>query len=203
MTKKILEPGQGYTFSQYFQLSVAIEDILAEFDYSYATEKLELPKSENLPDSFEILQRTVERNAKLTALITEDARKQAIISPILFDLCDSYKTRLNIEYPIKFNEQLKGSLDYYIDNGQKLLVVEAKNADLTRGFTQLAVELIALDKLEDSDSKLIYGAVTIGNIWKFGFVDRKKKMIYEDAKLYLVPDELENLFKILLGILIN
>jgi hypothetical protein len=27
----------------------------------------------------------------------------------------------------------------------KLLVVEAKNADLARGFTQLAVELIAID----------------------------------------------------------
>ena len=41
--------------------------------------------------------------------------------------------------------QLKGSLDYYLYSVGKLLVIEAKNADLAKGFTQLAVELIALD----------------------------------------------------------
>lgn len=45
------------------------------------------------------------------------------------------------------NEQLKSTLDYYLQSqDQELLVIEAKNADMQRGFTQLAVELIAVDQ---------------------------------------------------------
>ena len=40
------------------------------------------------------------------------------------------------------------------------MVVEAKRDDLTRGFTQLAVELIALAMLEDA-LEVLYGAVTM------------------------------------------
>jgi hypothetical protein len=36
-------------------------------------------------------------------------------------------------------------------------VVEAKNADLAKGFTQLAVELIAIDQWLDSPAPDIYG----------------------------------------------
>jgi hypothetical protein len=37
------------------------------------------------------------------------------------------------------NNWLKGNLDYFLKHNPGLLVVEAKNDDLTRGFTQLAV----------------------------------------------------------------
>ncbi|MFM7558688.1 hypothetical protein [Cylindrospermopsis raciborskii] len=37
-------------------------------------------------------------------------------------------------------------MDYLIQNSQVFLVVEAKNEDLEKGFLQLAMELIALDK---------------------------------------------------------
>ncbi|MEH2011868.1 hypothetical protein [Nostoc sp.] len=45
------------------------------------------------------------------------------------------QTQLNIEYPINVSEQLKGSFDYYISSSNSLLVVEAKQSDLSRGFT--------------------------------------------------------------------
>ncbi|MDB9535014.1 hypothetical protein PN451_03980 [Dolichospermum planctonicum CS-1226] len=41
------------------------------------------------------------------------------------------------------NNWLKGNLDYLLRSRESLLVIEAKNNDLARGFTQLAVELIA------------------------------------------------------------
>lgn len=47
-------------------------------------------------------------------------------------------------------------------------MVEAKQADMTRGFTQLAVELIALDRWVESNDLILYGAVTTGDIWQFG-----------------------------------
>jgi|GEM_PF-3587930 len=41
-------------------------------------------------------------------------------------------------------------------------------ADLSRGFSQLAAELVALDQWIDSSQAEIIGAVTTGNIWQFG-----------------------------------
>lgn len=59
--------------------------------------------------------------------------------------------QLRIEYPLSVNNWLKGNLDYLLRSTHSLLVVEAKNDDLTRGFTQMAVELIALSKVEEQD----------------------------------------------------
>lgn len=66
------------------------------------------------------------------------------IAPILFDVVYHTHSRLSIEYPLNVTNQLKGTLDYYLHAGGNFLVVEAKRADLDRGFNQLAVELIAL-----------------------------------------------------------
>ncbi len=55
---------------------------------------------------------------------------------------------LRIEYPVKVNNLLQGNLDYLICSIHSLIVVEAKRDDLTRGFTQLAVEAIALSMVQ-------------------------------------------------------
>ncbi|NJM85028.1 MAG: hypothetical protein HC873_14160 [Leptolyngbyaceae cyanobacterium SL_1_1] len=39
-----------------------------------------------------------------------------------------------------------------------------KNADLARGFTQLAIELIALEQWTDSATPRLYGAVSTSDI---------------------------------------
>ncbi|MEI6441839.1 MAG: hypothetical protein WCO29_01595 [Nostocales cyanobacterium ELA583] len=53
---------------------------------------------------------------------------------------------MKIEYAVNVNNWLKGNLDYLLRSQQSLLVIEAKNDDLSRGFTQFAVELIALQR---------------------------------------------------------
>jgi hypothetical protein len=198
---RIIQPGQSYTFSKYFELPFSPEDILAELGCSYEREQLQLPKIEPVLNRTEELQRIIERNIRRVKLLSEDARKQVIIAPILLEVCEITQTQLNIEYPINVSEQLKGSLDYYIDKGQGLLVIEAKQADLSRGFIQLAVELIALDQWINSDTPILYGAVTTGEDWRFATYKRQEKQITEDFKLYRVPEELTELMKILVGIL--
>jgi len=81
------------------------------------------------------------------------------------------------------------------------LVIEAKQSDIRRGFTQLAVELIALDQALDRESCILYGAVTNGDDWKFGILHREEKRVTEDIKLYRVPEGLEELLRVLVGIL--
>lgn len=82
-----------------------------------------------------------------------------------------------------------------------VLVVEAKQADLTRGFTQLAAELIALDRWVESEDPILYGAVTTGDIWQFGSFHRQQRVVTQDLMLYRVPTDLEMLMQILVGIL--
>ncbi|NEU73459.1 hypothetical protein PI95_013015 [Hassallia byssoidea VB512170] len=200
---RIIQPGESYTFSKYFELPFTPEDILAELGCSYERERLLLPKSEYDLNKIEDLQRLIERNLRRVKLLSEDARKQAIIAPILLEVCEITQTQLNIEYPVSVSEQLKGSFDYYISKGKGLLVIEAKQADLSRGFTQLAVELIALDQWTKSDTPVLYGAVTTGEDWRFAIYKRQEKQIIEDIKLYRIPEEMMKLVSILIGILID
>ncbi|BAY92857.1 hypothetical protein FDUTEX481_05746 [Tolypothrix sp. PCC 7601] len=198
---RIIQPGQSYTFSKYFELPFSPEDILAELGCNYERDRLQLPIAQSTPNHIEELQRIIERNLRRVKLLSEDARKQAIIAPILLEVCEIAQTQLNIEYPINVSEQLKGYLDYYVNKGKGLLVVEAKQADLSRGFTQLAVELIALDQWINSDTPILYGAVTTGEDWRFAIYNPQAKQITEDFKLYRVPEELPELINILIGIL--
>lgn len=107
---------------------------------------------------------------------------------------------LRIEYPLKVSDRLQGNLDYFIQSEQGLIVIEAKRDDLTRGFTQLAVELIALAMFEESP-EVLYGAVTIGELWVFGKLERSTCTITRDIGSYTLPDNVEELVRILVGIL--
>jgi len=58
MKKSILEANQSYTFSDYFKLSHPTRDVVAEFDYQFKLERIELPKKEIADLSFEKLKKT-------------------------------------------------------------------------------------------------------------------------------------------------
>ncbi|MEM8605072.1 MAG: hypothetical protein AAGF24_14715, partial [Cyanobacteria bacterium P01_H01_bin.121] len=135
-------------------------------------------------------QRTLEKRIQLTPLTSEQARREALVAPILFDVVEALNLQLNIEYPLT-GKHGKGTLDYLIRAQTSLLVAEAKRDDLTRGFTQLAIEMIEL-----GDS---FGAVTTGNIWQFARLVGTE--IVQDINLYRVPADLVDLISVLHGIL--
>lgn len=197
---KILNPTENYTFSRYFDLAFDPEDILAELNCSF--EKLPFrPIISSKELDLSSLKEQIEDNLAYVSLTSETARRETLIAPILLKICSIIKAKLKIEYPIFVNNYLRGTLDYYLQAAEQLLVVEAKNADLNRGFTQLAVELIALDQWVDSDSTTLYGAVTTGDVWRFGSFHREERQIQQDTVLYTLPDKLEELVRILLGVL--
>ncbi len=196
----ILKANETYTFSKYFELAFDPEDILAELGFTLARLQLTLPKFTGELDDSSLRQR-IEQDLIYVDL-TSDARREVIIEPVLLQICRMTQAKLKIEYPITINNFLKGSLDYYLQAKNNILVVEAKNADLARGFTQLAVELIALDQWINLDIPIIYGAVTTGDIWKFGFLKRQEKQIIQDINLYRVPADLEELLRIILAIIL-
>ncbi|MDX2270626.1 MAG: hypothetical protein NW237_01570 [Cyanobacteriota bacterium] len=132
-------------------------------------------------------------------LTSEIARRETLVGLILSAVARFCHCRIRFEYSLYVNQWLKGNLDYFLRGHATFFVVEAKNDDLTRGFTQLAVELIALAEVESQD--IFYGAVTLGDVWQFGTLDRQARSITQDITLYRVPDDLAPLMDILIGIL--
>ncbi|MBE9079287.1 hypothetical protein IQ241_18635 [Romeria aff. gracilis LEGE 07310] len=197
----ILQPGQSYTFRQYFEMPYEPEDILAEFGYTLKRVPLSLPQSTANLDRLDNLKTRIEESLPFISLTSEAARRELLIAPLLLDVVHYTQAQLRLEYPLAVTEQLKGSLDYYLYSVGRLLVIEAKNADLAKGFTQLAVELIALDQWTDNEQPILQGAVSTGDIWQFGILHREQKQIQQGLTLYRVPDDLETLMRILVKIL--
>jgi hypothetical protein len=201
--KALLDPNRSYTFSNYFELGFAVDDLVAEFGYSFERKFLNLPEYSGVLDRISNLKQQIEEVLPYVDLENETTRREILIAPIITNLIHYSHARLRIEYNIKINNKLQGNLDYYLRTKTNLIVVEAKQADINKGFTQLAMEMIALDKLTDSDQLEILGAVTTGNIWQFGKLYRQQQAIEQVISLYRVTEELETVMRILLAALIN
>ncbi len=201
--KKTISPEQSLTFSDYFKLRISTEDILTYFGYSKQNAMLEFQRSTDELPMFEILQAQINDHLIHISLENEITRREFLIAPIMSQVRRLTQSKLRSEYWFEYNHQLKGSFDYYLRRDNDLLVVEAKNADMVRAFTQLSVELIALDKAEETDNDVIYGAVSTGQEWQFAKLERKDKRFFQDVNLYVLPTNLEDILRILIGILEN
>ncbi|MCC5638770.1 hypothetical protein LC593_23645 [Nostoc sp. CHAB 5844] len=199
----LLDPSRSYTFSNYFELGFAVDDLVAEFGYSFERKFLNLTPYSGTLDRVNELKQRLEEVLPYVDLENEATRREILIAPVVIELIHYSRAKLKIEYNIKVNNQLQGNLDYYLRTKSNLIVIEAKQADINKGFTQLATEMIALDKWLDSTQKEILGAVTTGNIWQFGILYRQTQTIEQAINLYRVTEELELVIRIMLAALIN
>jgi hypothetical protein len=197
----LLDPNRSYTFSNYFELGFAVDDLLAEFGYTFERKFLNLPQYSGTLDRITQLKERIEEVLPYVDLENEATRREILIAPIITDLIHYSRAQLRIEYNIKVDSKLQGNLDYYLRSKTNLVVIEAKQADINKGFTQLATEMIALDKWTDSSQAEILGAVTTGNVWQFGILYRQTQKMEQAINLYRVPEELEVIVRTLLAAL--
>ncbi|MDM8551199.1 hypothetical protein QUF72_14030 [Desulfobacterales bacterium HSG2] len=201
----VLDKNGSYTFSDYFKMKVSIEDIADFFGYKIDREELVFKKTEFVKsDEMDVFKNDIKQLYKFIDFSNEASRREFLIAPVLFQLVkfSNKPIRIHLEEDISVNDLLKGTLDYYIESENKIVIVEAKNVDLVNGMKQLAVELIAMDHFEDRKTNpFLYGAVSIGEDWRFARLDREKKRITEDIKLYRVPEETEILLSVLMNLL--
>ncbi|HEY9689559.1 MAG TPA: hypothetical protein V6D46_06155 [Coleofasciculaceae cyanobacterium] len=197
----IIQPDRAYSFADYFKLNFAPQDILSYFNVSLDRQLLTLPCYSGELDRLTDLKSRISESLPRISLNSEMARREFLIAPVLIEVLHYTEATLNVEYPIAVSPQLKGSLDYLLETQTRFLVIEAKNEDLERGFLQLAIEMIALDRWLESDALLFYGAISTGTIWQFGLFDRTNSQVIQDLNLYRVPADLEALLPILVGIL--
>nr|VFJ95312.1 MAG: hypothetical protein BECKH772A_GA0070896_100859 [Candidatus Kentron sp. H]VFJ96188.1 MAG: hypothetical protein BECKH772B_GA0070898_100889 [Candidatus Kentron sp. H]VFK02199.1 MAG: hypothetical protein BECKH772C_GA0070978_100849 [Candidatus Kentron sp. H] len=202
-TMKILKPEKKYTFGDYFNIRNPAEEIIAELGYHYSTKPLALPRDENIEkDSLDGIVTLYYALLPKISLNSEAAKREFMIAPLLQAVLKTSDARLNMEYPVEIDDRLSGMIDYLFRSTQELIVIEAKKGDLEKGFNQLAAEMIAMDIYEgDNGMSAIYGAITIGQVWGFAILERERKIITKDAHTFRFPEDIEDIFSIIRGIL--
>lgn len=201
----LLNPNRTYTFSEIGKLKVPTDEVLAEYGYSLERTLIDLPQYQGELDRLQERRERIEEVLPYIDLTNEQSRREMLIAPLMEDLIHYTRAQLRIEYVLKVSERLQGELDYLLRTKTNLLVVEAKHEDLTNGFTQMAVQLIALDQWEKStlveEQPELVGAVSTGTIWQFGVLHRQQKLVTQELTLYRVPTDLEPLMRILVAAL--
>ena len=203
----LLDPYQNYTFSKYFELGFEASELAAEFGYSLTRKVLNLPRFAGVLDRLQELRDRIEEVLPYVPLTSELARREILISRVVTELIHYTRAELRIEYQIKVSDKLQGSLDYLlrVNTSSQLLVIEAKYEDLTRGFTQLVAELVAIDQWDSSPDisvqPVLVGAVSTGTIWQFGTLERNNKHFNQGINSYRVPEDLEPVMRFLVAAL--
>ncbi len=202
--RSIFKEGKKYTFSDYFELGNPTEEIIKSLGYSFSTQPLDLPRKNNIsPELIKRLSTTYYSILPKISVNSEIAKREVMIAPVLHAVIQYMNARLNIEYSVSINDKLSGTIDYLFRSSQELIVIEAKKGDLDRGFNQLAAEMIAMDLYEEEQTDLtrVYGAITIGEVWRFAVLEREKKHLIKDIHTFRFPEDLHDLLSILSGML--
>ncbi len=198
----IFQAGRSYDFHNYVDLPFEPEDILRAFDYTLRHDTLDLMQGFVPPERSQELQYRITRSLRSVSLSSANARREVLVAPILLEIVDLTEAQLRIDYPVQVNERLQGTIDYYLYKEEKRVVVcHAHNSDLTKGFTQLAVQMIALNQWQPKETNLL-GAITAGDIWQFGVLHSASRLIWQDINLLRVPADLPNLLQVLAAALL-
>lgn len=141
---------------------------------------------------------------------TEKARSEFIIAPVLLELWLLNNREIGLLSGVEFNidkaQGLEGVCDYIITRFPEqlfikapvLVVVEAKNEDMKKGYAQCGAELIAAQQFnerEGTTTERLYGVVTIGELWRF--IELEGTTLRLDSRSYHI-DRLPKLMGILL-----
>lgn len=205
MPRNIFKEGKKYTFSDYFEMGHPTEEIVTALGYTLISQLLPLPQNNQFdPTVLENLKNSYYALVPKISLNSEIAKRELMIAPLLHAVIKTVEAKLNIEYSIEIDDKLSGTIDYLFHSTKQLIVIEAKKGDLERGFNQLAAEMIAVDKYEEANlSARLYGAITIGEVWRFAILERNPKTLLKDIHTFRFPEDLTDLFSILKGILDN
>ena len=114
---------------------------------------------------------------KLDYKSSEGAIREYVISPILREAWRRYADHflLWVERAISYDKELSGVPDYIISRRSErgkiffesphIAVVEAKKDDFIGGWSQCALEMIAISKI-NNDKNVVFGVVTNGDTWE-------------------------------------
>ncbi|HBE20511.1 MAG TPA: hypothetical protein DEG17_12410 [Cyanobacteria bacterium UBA11149] len=146
----------------------------------------------------ELLSMTLQESLPLaTAINSEKARSELIITPILLEIKRKMNHQIGLfsgnDFTVDSNLGLNGSPDFLITRSREqyyisapvMTIVEAKNENINLGLGQCGSEMLAaqiFNGRENNSVTTVYGCVTTGVLWKFLQLD--------DQTLYIDPVEI-------------
>ena len=152
------------------------------------------------------LSTTLRYNLPLALAVgTEKARSELIIVNVLLEIRKLLKEKISffsgINLDVDKEQDLNGFCDFIMSkspeqfylNAPLIIIVEAKNENITGGLGQCIAEMFASSLFNDKEGEplqKIYGAVTTGNTWRF--------LEYQDntASIDLIEYHITNINKI-------
>lgn len=144
-------------------------------------------------------------------LLSEKARSERIISPLLFELWEQNNERFGIysgfNLDVDKEQNLNGECDFilaargdtYTVECPVFMLIEAKDNDIKQGIPRCVAQMLGArlyNQQDDNPINIIYGCVTTGDDWQF--LKLENDVIYIDTQRYY----LDNIPQIL-GILQN
>lgn len=143
----------------------------------------------------------------LDVFTSEASRCENIIYPILRDVYKGFVERYALwsHKSLSYDQQLHGTPDYLIttrsDLGKTVLgfpvvvVVEAKQNNFTEGWGQCLAELVAAQKLNQSENTPVHGVVTDAELWQFGKLEASQ---FTKHRTHITIDEVQKVCRALL-----
>ena len=109
---------------------------------------------------------------------------------------------------LEYDDELTGIPDYLISkrshlgkiifDSPLLAVVEAKKDNFSAGWAQCALEMVAIQKINNDEQLGVYGLVSNGEVWEIAMLKNQQFIFYNKR---FVIEELDKLFNVLVSIL--
>jgi hypothetical protein len=180
---------------------------LSELEEQFQIQIIEQKKAfseVNPVESSNFLQENLDRHLSLAlAINTEKARSEFIIAPILSEvkylLKDQVSLFSGVEFDVDKSLGLNGFCDYIFSQDQEQLyikapvtvIVEAKKENLNSAIPQCIAAMLGAQHFnlqKNHPISPIFGAVTIGNLWKF--LKLENRIVTVDLQeFYVIPVE--------------
>jgi len=142
--------------------------------------------------------------------VSEAAICENLIYPVLKEAWKLYANIFAIwsHAALEYDDELTGIPDYLISkrsdlgkiifDSPLLAVVEAKKDNFSAGWAQCALEMVAIQKINNDEQLGIYGLVSNGEIWEIATLKNQQFVFYNKR---FVIEELDTLFNVLVSIL--
>lgn len=129
---------------------------------------------------------------------SEYAICESIIYPILVEVWRNYADKLLLwsHQALNYDENLSGIPDYMIAQRSPrgkvilekpyLIIVEAKKDNFEEGWGQCLAELVAAQKINGEENCRLFGIVSNGKLWEFGFLQAVD--FVKNVKYYVLED---------------
>jgi hypothetical protein len=187
-----------------------LETARRQLNLTVETERLFSDISPLAPSTW--LVETLQKGGQL-ALISEKARSEFIVAPILLTVGESSGGRVTLHsgqrFDVDVSSGLSGECDFLLSAGEPVPVitgpiitlVEAKKNDVDSGLGQCGAQMVAAQRFhaqENHPERPIYGCVTTGEAWQFLKLDGSRLILDSDRHYIVDLEKLLGIFQVII-----